>query len=217
MRPVVFGAAVAVLLGSLAASPAPAPAPVGGGMVMNGYTIETQTTNWNMNSGDFTMPKEVKVSRPGSDARGDKARGNTKRGTAVLEGNVVVHDSGGAPEAREVGPDYHGPATITCDTLTIDSKTRLYDANGNVKFVQGDRVGTAQHATLNQTAHTLKLEGDVVLSEGQTSMRGNVVNYNLQTRDVVAEGAPVIIREPIPGDDNASAATPKPKATPRRR
>ena len=46
-------------------------------MEMNGYQITTDQTNWNLNSGDFTMPHEVKVTRPGTDARGDKAKGNT--------------------------------------------------------------------------------------------------------------------------------------------
>src|ERR1700722_20822634 len=112
----------------LAASPSPAPpapsaaASASNGMEMNGYQIETDQTNWNLNSGDFTMPHAVKVTRPGTDAHGDHAKGNTKLGTATLIGSVVVHDSGGAPEAKDAGADYQGPATITCDELTIDSK-----------------------------------------------------------------------------------------------
>jgi hypothetical protein len=44
----------------LAASPAPSSAPAStpaasSGMEMNGYQIETDQTNWNMTSGDFTM------------------------------------------------------------------------------------------------------------------------------------------------------------------
>src|ERR1700759_4243641 len=100
-----------------AASPAPQLSP--SGMVMNGYQIETDQTNWNLNSGDFTMPHEVKVTRPGTDARGDHAKGNTKLGPATLIGGVIVHDNGNAPEAKEAGSDYQGPATITCDELTI--------------------------------------------------------------------------------------------------
>ncbi len=67
---------------------------------MNGYQIVTDQTNWNMTSGDFTMPHEVKVTRPGTDARGDHAKGNTKLGTATLIGSVVVHDNGNAPKRR---------------------------------------------------------------------------------------------------------------------
>ena len=179
-------------------------------MEMNGYQIETDQTNWNLNSGDFTMPHEVKVTRPGTDARGDKAKGNTKLGTATLVGSVVVHDKGGAPEAKDAGSDYQGPATITCNELTLDSKNKSYDARGNVRFVQGNRVGTAERGVLNQTQHTLHLEGNVVLAEGQTSMEAAVVDYNLQTRDVIASGAPMIIREPIPQRSPGPPASPKP-------
>jgi len=199
------------------AKPNPSPAPsASSGMEMNGYQIETDQTNWNLNSGDFTMPHVVKVTRPGTDARGDHAKGNTKLGTATLIGNVVVHDNGSAPEAQDAGADYQGPATITCDELTLDSKNKSYDGRGNLRFVQGDRVGTAERGVLNQTQHTLHLEGNVVLAEGQTSMKAAVVDYNLQTRDVIANGAPMIIREPIPHGSPGPTPSPKPTKKPRR-
>jgi lipopolysaccharide export system protein LptA len=201
--------------GPLKANSSPAPSP-SSGMEMNGYQIETDQTNWNLNSGDFTMPHEVKVTRPGTDARGDHAKGNTKLGTATLIGSVVVHDNGSAPEAKDAGADYQGPSTITCDELTLDSKNKSYDGRGNLRFVQGDRVGTAERGVLNQTQHTLHLEGNVVLAEGQTSMKAAVVDYNLQTRDVIANGAPMIIREPIPHGSPGPSPSPKPTKKPRR-
>jgi lipopolysaccharide export system protein LptA len=216
-------AAAATALFLIAASPAPSPAPStsgNSGMEMNGYQIETDQTNWNLNSGDFTMPHEVKVTRPGTDARGDKAKGNTKLGTATLVGSVVVHDSGGAPEAKDAGADYQGPATITCDELTLDSKNKSYDARGNVRFVQGNRVGTADRGVLNQLQHTLHLEGNVVLAEGDTSMKAAVVDYNLQTRDVIANGGPgghMIIRQPIPERSPGPPASPKPSPKPKKK
>jgi lipopolysaccharide export system protein LptA len=205
----------------VAASPAPsssaAAAPsASSGMEMNGYQIETDQTNWNMTSGDFTMPHEVKVTRTGTDARGDHAKGNTKLGTATLIGSVVVHDNGNAPEAKEAGSDYQGPSTITCDELTIDSKNKSYDAHGNVRFVQGNRVATADRGVLNQLKHTLHLEGNVVLAEGEGTMKAGVVDYNLQTRDVVANGAPMIIRQPIPQGSPGPPPSPKPTKKPRK-
>src|SRR5471030_384461 len=125
-------AAMALVAASalLGASPSPGPAaPSGNGeTTINGYRVETETTNWNANSGEFVMPKEVRVSRPGSDGRGDRANGNSKNGTFILEGNVVLHDTGKAPEAKDAGADYNGPATITADTVAIDSKAKVYDA-----------------------------------------------------------------------------------------
>lgn len=215
-----FVACTAATAFLLAASPEPvvspaaaassSPASNAGGFDMNGYQISTDSTNWNMTSGDFTMPHEVKVTRPGTDARGDKAKGNTKLATATLIGGVVVHDNGGAPEAQDAGKDYQGPATITCDELTVDTKTKSYDAKGNFRFVQGNRVGTAARGVLNQTTHMLHLEGNVVLAEGATSMRANVVDYNLASRDVNASGAPMVIREPLPPKNPPPPPSPKP-------
>jgi lipopolysaccharide export system protein LptA len=204
-----IGASPAPSTAPASPSPSPNPAASASGMEMNGYQIETDQTNWNLNNGDFVMPHEVRVTRPGTDARGDHAKGNTKLGTATLIGSVVVHDSGNAPEAKDVGSDYQGPSTITCDELTLDSKNHSYDARGNVRFVQGDRIGTAQRGVLNQTTHMLHLEGNVVLAEGDTSMRAAVVDYNMLTRDVIASGAPMIIRQPIP-EHSPAPATPKP-------
>jgi lipopolysaccharide export system protein LptA len=218
LRPLAAAATAILLLAAAPAAPDPSPAAASAapaasassGMEMNGYQIQTDQTNWNLNTGDFVMPDQVTVTRPGTDARGDHAKGNTKLGTATLIGHVVVHDNGNAPEAKDAGTDYQGPSTITCDELTLDSKTKSYDGHGNLRFVQGDRVGTADRGVLNQTAHTLHLEGNVVLAEGETSMKAAVVDYNLQTRQVVASGAPMLIREPIPERSPGPPPSPKP-------
>jgi lipopolysaccharide export system protein LptA len=208
----------ATLVAAAAVLPAPGASqtvsPVSSGLEMNGYQIITDQTNWNLNTGDFTMPKEVKVTRPGSDARGDHAKGNTKLGTATLIGSVVIHDDGGAPEAKDAGSEYNknGPSTITCDTLTLDSKNKAYDAQGNVHFTQGNRTATAARGVLNQVAHTLHLEGNVVLTEGGSSMKADVVDYNLQSKDVVASGAPMIIKQPIGGGPPPPPPAGSPKA-----
>ena len=204
-------AALALLGASPSPSAAPAIAPSGSGTTtINGYRVETSTTDWNANTGEFTMPNEVRVTRAGSDARGDRAHGNSKAGIFVLEGNVVLHDTGSAPEGRQVGPEYSGPATLNCDTLTIDSKGKNYDAQGNVHFVQGARTGTAHHATLNDQTHQLHMDGDVLLVDGQTTFRAEVIDYNLQTKDVKSSGAPIVIREPIQSPSPGPPPSPRP-------
>lgn len=218
-RSLVLGAAAVLALAAASPSPAtPAPAPSASASsvetTIDGYRVETEVTDWNANTGEFTMPKEVRVSRPGSDARGDRAHGNSKAGIFVLEGNVVAHDNGGAPELAAARPDYSGEATLTCDTLTIDSKKKSYDAVGNVHFSQGARSGTAQHGILDDTTHVLHLEGDVVLADGDATFRANMVDYNLLTKDVHSSGAPIVIEQPV---SNATPGTPIPTPSPRPR
>jgi lipopolysaccharide export system protein LptA len=209
--------AAAAALALLGASPSPSAAPVvpsgTGTTTINGYRVETTTTDWNANTGEFTMPNEVRVTRQGSDARGDRAHGNSKAGIFVLQGSVVLHDTGEAAEGRQVGPEYAGPATLTCDTLTIDSKGKNYDAQGNVHFVQGSRNGVAHHATLNDLTHQLHLDGDVLLVDGQTTFRAEVVDYNLLTKDVRSSGAPIVIREPIHSAGPTPSPSPRPSPT----
>ncbi|MBV9440003.1 MAG: hypothetical protein JOZ24_08450, partial [Candidatus Eremiobacteraeota bacterium] len=110
------------------------------------YRVETDTIVWHGKSGDFDMPHHVAFSRPGSDGTADSAKGNEKAGTITLAGNVVLHDSGNAPEAGPDAADYArgGPATLTCDKLAVDSKAKIYNAEGHVHFEQGTRTATAE-------------------------------------------------------------------------
>lgn len=201
---------LALVCGAVAVGASPQPDAAAGGLETSDYRIETDETHWNFNSGDFTMPHRVRFFRPGTDAVGDRATGNSKRGTATLVGNVTVHDNGNAPEATGGGAyNGSGPATLTCDQLEIDSKQKLYTATGNVHFSQGSRTGTAQRGVLDRATGKLLLSGGVKLTDTGSSMTANVVNYNLNTKDVDVSGAPLVIKQPVPAA-GLSPATPKP-------
>lgn len=175
--------------------------------------VQTDEAHYNQDSGDFTMPHKATFSRPGTDAVGDRATGNTKRGTLSLEGNVTVHDNGTAPEAgTEQAYNKGGPSTMNCDKLDVDAKSRLYTASGNVKFEQGARKGSADHGVLDRGRETLHLDGKVHLADGTSTMATDDMDYNLVTKDVVAHGAPVVITQPVPLAAKPSGSpTPKPK------
>jgi lipopolysaccharide assembly outer membrane protein LptD (OstA) len=199
---------------SRAATPRPAPArpaPSGStqGLQTAAYRIETDETKANFNTGDFTMPHRVRFFRPGTDAIGDRAQGNSKRGTVSLFGNVVVHDSGNASEASDAAYKGSGPATLTCDQLDVDSKARVYTAIGHFHFTQGARTGSAERATLDRTAGTLHLEGNVHLSDSGSTISANIVDYNLNTKDVQTHGSPTIMTQPA-----TQQPAPAPRATP---
>lgn len=199
-----------LVCGAVAVGASPQPDAGAGGLATNDYRIETDETHWNFNSGDFTMPHRVRFFRPGTDAIGDRATGNSKRGTATLIGNVTVHDNGNAPEATGGGAyNGSGEATLTCDQLEIDSKQKIYTATGAVHFSQGTRTGTAQRGVLDRGSGTLLLSGDVKLTDAGSTMSANVVNYNLNTKSVDVTGAPLVIKQPLPAA-GLSTATPKP-------
>jgi lipopolysaccharide export system protein LptA len=214
-----LGLALACGATALAAPTPPASAP---GLQTAAYRIETDETKANFNTGDFTMPHRVRFFRPGTDAIGDRAQGNSKRGTVSLFGNVVVHDSGNASEASDAAYKGSGPATLTCDQLDVDSKARVYTATGNFHFTQGTRTGSANRATLDRNAGTLHLEGSVHLSDNGSTISANVVDYNLNTKDVQTHGSPTIMTQPAtqqpataPRATPAAARhTPAPRRTP---
>ena len=160
------------------------------------YRIETDETQANFNTGDFTMPHRVRFYRPGTDAVGDRAQGNSKRGNVSLFGNVVVHDSGNASEAGDAAYKGSGPATLTCDQLDVDSKARVYTATGHFHFTQGTRNGSADKATLDRNAGMLHLEGNVHVSDNGENMSGSIIDYNLNTKEVHAYGKPIEMTQP---------------------
>jgi lipopolysaccharide export system protein LptA len=180
------------------------------GLQTAAYRIETDETQANFNTGDFTMPHKVRFYRPGTDAIGDRAQGNSKRGTVSLFGNVVVHDSGNASEASDAAYKGSGPATLTCDQLDVDSKARVYTAIGHFHFTQGTRTGSADRAALDRNAGTLHLEGNVHLSDNGSTISANIVDYNLNTKDVQTHGSPTIMTQPA----NQQQQAPAPRQTP---
>jgi len=189
--------ALAGLAGSVALAAAPPPDQGPGGLATPDYRIQTDETHWNFNSGDFTMPHRVHFVRPGTDAVGDKANGNSKRGTVTLIGDVVVHDSGNATEAGDPAYRGSGPATLSCDQLDIDSKAKLYTATGHVHFAQGTRSGTADKAILNRGTGKLHLEGDVKLTDNGSTLSAGTVDYDLNTKDAEVHGSPAVMTQPV--------------------
>lgn len=178
------------------------------------YRIVTDDISYRGN-GDFTMPHHVSLARPGSEAVADRAEGNQKRGTIKLFGSVVVHDNGAAPEAGS-NDEYAkgGPSTLTCDELDVDSKAKVYTAIGHVHFEQGARKADAQRGVLNRGSGMLHLDGDVKTTDGASTLTAKNLDYNLNTKMILADGKPIVIKQPVPtpGPGSVSATpTPKPK------
>jgi lipopolysaccharide assembly outer membrane protein LptD (OstA) len=204
--------AAMVLVAAVAAAPA--------AVTTRDFRIETDQTNSNLNNGDFTMPHRVKFFRPGTDVVGDSAKGNYKAGTVTITGHVVLHDNGESSEAQQAGAaPGGGPATLECNELQVDSKRKLYIANGNVVYMQGTRRVTAQNGRLDQSAHSLDLAGNVRLADGEQTLTAQTVHYDTLTKDVSTNGNTVMSQpatKTFPGTAStlptpAAKATAKPK------
>jgi lipopolysaccharide export system protein LptC len=187
----------AALAASIAAGPASSSAdPVGRTGVRVGgtfYTIETTAAHYNVGSGAFETDAPLRISRPGLDATADAGRGNTIAGTALLRGNVRIHDAGGAgsPQGKDAEP-----ATLTCDELTIDARKDTYRASGHARFIGVTRTAQADLMVLDRKHHTVHFEGDVTLTDGDAAVHASVVDLDLAHHESVALGSPVVIVKP---------------------
>jgi len=208
-----------MLAGTLAAAPVKKPAsnPANAGSIeTRDFRIETDESQSNLNSGEFTMPHHVHFLRPGTDVTGDSARGNFHNGTVTITGHVTLHDDGRSSEARAAGAQPGGgPSTLDCDQLEVNSKQKIYVATGNVHFTQGSRTAIAQNGRLDQGAHSLDLQGGVKLTDGGSSLSADNVHYDTLTKDVNTSGRPMILTQPAAQPPGAAGST-LPKPTPKK-
>ena len=206
---------LAVLAAALALTAGPvssAGAPAHSSAQFGDANLSTDEIDANNNSGDFTMPHKVTLTQPGTDATGDSARGNFKRRTVTLTGNVVVHQNKASGPGAKPGDQ---PSTLTTDVLTVDWANKIYTAVGNVHFTQGARTMTAERGTLNESTHDLDLSGNVRVLEADRTASAQNVHYNTQSEDVKMQGN-VSATFPVPnnaGPPKLGVPAPKPRAT----
>lgn len=178
--------ALAVLAGALflpqiaAASPSPAPsrsprptasasaAPgqaKGTGFSFSDWHVSTGQLDANWQTGIFSTPGQITLTRVGSDISADHAHGNWKTHQATLTGHVVLHDRNGVLTnfAGETGS--HRPATLLCDNLIIDGTKKSYIATGHVHFTQGTSTASADRAVMDGITHEIHLFGNVQLTQ----------------------------------------------------
>ncbi len=212
--------AALLLTTAVAATPSPSsratPAPSGGTTVGTGdVTFRTPGTFiLNNKTGDFTVPQNFTIERPGSNARADRASGNFKRKIAVLTGNVVMHQTQPVADKDDsIKQATQKPMTITCKELTVDWAVKTYTAVGEVHVVQENDTVDADRAVLNDETHELTLQGNVRMHQGVSrTAQAPHVDYNTQSKAYHATGGvTTLFPVPTPSSSSTSAPTPKPK------
>ncbi|HEY9180920.1 MAG TPA: LptA/OstA family protein [Candidatus Baltobacteraceae bacterium] len=174
------------------------------------WTLVADQLSANLASGQFSVPVHVSMTRAdGSTVVADRATGNYKQHEAQLYGNVTVHDASGTfglKSAQGTQASSRGPATLTADEVQLDDNSHLYDASGNVHYVQGDTDITADTAHLNDTTHELDLKGKVHVVQGDRTLDADSATYNTQSGSGEADNNVTVT---FPGV-TPSIATPKP-------
>lgn len=179
------------------------------------WTVHASSIDANFKNGDFSTPNKVVMTRAGGDVSADRANGNYKHKVLFLNGHVVMHDAQGSAESltgESAQPGPPSPSTLTADKAQIDGTAKLYKAIGNVHYVQADTVVDANTGTLNDTEHTLLLEGAVHITQGSRSMNAGKVLYNTESGSAHAEGN---VTMQFPSPMHRGLATPRPLHIPK--
>jgi lipopolysaccharide assembly outer membrane protein LptD (OstA) len=159
--------------------------------------IRTDKLQFNINSGDFTIPGRFTASRAGSDISADSATGNSKMKQLHAVGNVIVHQVHAAASGAHAADIGQRPSTLTCDKLDVDGIKKVYYATGNMHFTQeGGREASSDRAVLDDISHILHMEGHVHVRNGGQTIEGDSLDYNTQTGDLNADGN-VTITAPV--------------------
>jgi lipopolysaccharide assembly outer membrane protein LptD (OstA) len=157
--------AMLLAVATIAAVPKPNPAPTAVGFGLSDWHVATGQLDANWQTGSFSTPGHIILTRPGSEIQADRAVGNFKNHSATLTGNVVLHDNSGVLTNFTGQTGSHQPATLTCDNLMIDGVTKTYIATGNVHFMQGGSDVRAGRAVMNGVTHELHLYDHVQLQQ----------------------------------------------------
>lgn len=191
------------------ATPAPAPASSSAALTFGIWTLKTNPFDFNEQSGDFSAPNKVFVTREGGDISADRANGNFKRQLATLYGNVVMHDQNGGFAGMATGSvpkKPQQPSTLTTDQLQIDDRAKVYTAIGHVHYVQGSTTVDSDRATLDDASHMLYLSGHARILQGARSLVADHIAYNTVTGQGQATNATM----QFPSSVQPRVATPKP-------
>jgi lipopolysaccharide assembly outer membrane protein LptD (OstA) len=203
-----------VVTAALAASSASAAPERGSGYALQhvgGFDhISTDKFEYNLNSGDFTIPGHFTATRDGTDVTADRANGNSKRKMMHAEGNVVVHENKPAAGAKTADLTAR-PSTLTCDKLDVDGTRKLYTASGNMHFTQeGGREAIADSAVLDDANHHLHMEGHVHVKNGEQTVDADVLDYDTLSGQLQGNGD-VTISSPVETPTPGPARSGKPK------
>lgn len=95
---------------------------------------------------------------------------------------VFYEGSSQAPAAPERGPSVLGEVG--------GERLRRLEARGNVRFVQGNRIATAEEAIYNPHQEEVVLLGRPQLWQGDNRLQGSRILIKVRSRKVVVESSP---------------------------
>ncbi|MBW2637406.1 MAG: LPS-assembly protein LptD, partial [Deltaproteobacteria bacterium] len=88
-----------------------------------------------------------------------------------------------------------GPVNIEADSLSYDSGSETYRAEGNVIIVFAGGTLKADRVSLNKATSGVLADGGVVVKSGMDVLRGESVSFNIATKKGVVNGGTLFFQE----------------------
>jgi lipopolysaccharide export system protein LptA len=157
-----------------------------------------------------TSASRAHLHRPGTDVESDVLTGSLASQAYILKGNVTLQSDPKIDRDIAEVSESDEPLTLTADEIDVDKNGLTYVAKGNVHFVQGDRSGGADLATLDELTHSLDLVGNANVFEGDHRAAASKMHYDTLDKQFAGSGG-VRIYEPLPTPGPSASGTPPPK------
>jgi lipopolysaccharide export system protein LptA len=109
----------------------------------------------------------------------DRLNADNTRDSVMFEGNVVAKQGDVTMYANRLSAQY-------------DSRTNAIErieAEGNVRFLQGDREARAPRATFYNLEQRVVLSGGATLKQGENTLQGDAVTIYLRENRAVVTGS----------------------------
>ncbi len=125
----------------------------------------------------------------------DRLEVKDKKGTAVFSGNVEVVQGTTILKAKRM------KVTYTRGDKTPDGNLKYIEATGEIAVRSGDQKATAERGDFNMLKQTVKLSGNVIISQGSNLVFGCILEVNLRTSSATLKpcknkGRPIILFDP---------------------
>ena len=126
--------------------------------------------------------KALPAPEPGSrpiDVSADRLNADNARDSVTFEGNVVARQGDVTMYANRLSAAYD-PRTNAIERI---------EAEGDVRFVQGDRIARAPRATFHNLEQRVVLSGGATLQQGENTLQGDSVTIFLRENRAVVTGS----------------------------
>lgn len=131
-----------------------------------------------LHQADAAQKPVLKTSSEPIKIKSDELQTDTKGRTATFAGKVV---------ARQGDVTIHADRMVVHYAASSDDLEKV-EVFGNVRILQANRIGTGSHGVYDSNSGMITLDGSPRVVQGNDSVTGKVITYNLNDETSVVTG-----------------------------